>query len=151
MDGEADQRPRTLSDKLNHLFNTVHPPHRGPYSNDEVAAAICEKGGPSISGTYIWYLRKGERDNPTKKHLEALASFFGVPPAYFFDKDGAKAVDDQLALLAAIRAAGAEKVALRAVGLSPKNLKALAKMIGNVRRLEGLPPSSPYEKQGEKQ
>jgi transcriptional regulator with XRE-family HTH domain len=146
MDGDTDERPRSLAEKLNHLFNTVHPPHRGPYTNDEVASFICEQGGPSISGTYLWYLRKGERDNPTKKHLEALASFFEVPPSYFFDEEDARAIDDQLALLSALRNARVQKVALRAAGLSPESLKALAKMIGQARKLEGLPPFSPHEK-----
>jgi transcriptional regulator with XRE-family HTH domain len=149
MDGGAHEQPRTLSEKLNHLFNTFHPPHRGPYTNDEVAAAICEGDGPTISGAYLWYLRRGERDNPTKKHLEVLASFFGVSPSYFFDEEEARKIDEELELLAALRDAGVKKVALRAAGLSPKNLKTLAKMIGNVRKMEGLPSVSPYEKRGD--
>ena len=29
----------------------------------------------------------GQRDNPTIKHLIAIARFFGVPPTYFFPDD----------------------------------------------------------------
>src|SRR2546423_11599508 len=93
----------TLAEKLEHLFAAVHPAGRGPYSNDEVAAAIQEQGGPTISGTYIWLLRKGQRDNPTKKHLEALAGFFGVPVSYFFDDEITSQLAAQLNLLAALR------------------------------------------------
>ena len=129
----------TLADKLNHLFETVHPAGRGPYGNEEVAAAIRDQGGPTISATYIWLLRKGRRDNPTLKHVEALAAFFGVPPAYFFDDDTTAKVDAELGLLTAMKDAGVQKVALRVAGLSPRSLDSITEMIERVRELEGLP------------
>jgi transcriptional regulator with XRE-family HTH domain len=126
----------TLAEKLNHLFATVHPAGRGPYSNEEVAAAVQERGGPSISGTYIWLLRKGQRDNPTKKHLEALANFFGVPPAYFFDDEVAAQLAPQLNLLVALRDAVVRDIALRVAELSPDSVDAIRGMIEQVRQLE---------------
>lgn len=135
---DQESQPRTFAEKLNHLFATVYPASRGPYSNEEAAAAIREQGGPSISGTYIWLLRKGQRANPTLKHLEALASLFGVPPAYFFDDDEAARVDAQLELLAAMRDLGVRSVALRMAGLSPKSLSSIAEVVERVRELEGL-------------
>jgi transcriptional regulator with XRE-family HTH domain len=78
--------PSTLAEKIDHLFTVVHPA-QGEYTHEQVATAIEEAGGPTISATYLWQLRKGLRDNPTKRHLEALSSFFGVPPSYFFDED----------------------------------------------------------------
>jgi len=127
-----------LADKLNHLFATVHPADRGPYSNEEVAVAIRGRG-PTISGTYIWLLRKGERDNPTLKHLEALAAFFGVPAAYFFDDAAAARIDAELDLLATMRDLGVQRVAMRMAGLSPRSLDSIAEVIERVRELEGLP------------
>ncbi|GGM72879.1 XRE family transcriptional regulator [Longimycelium tulufanense] len=136
----ASERPLwTLADKLNHLFETVHPAGRGPYSNEEVAAGIRDSGGATISATYIWLLRKGQRDNPTMRHLEALAAFFGVPPAYFFDDETAEDVRAELELLHALRDTGVQKVALRAAGLSPRSLDSIVEMIKRVRELEGLP------------
>lgn len=126
----------TLAEKLNHLFAAVHPAGQSPYSNEEVAAAIQDRGGPSISGTYIWLLRKGQRDNPTKKHLEALAEFFGVPPAYFFDDDTAAQLRAELDLLAALRDASVREIALRVAELSPDSLDAIRGMIDQVRQLE---------------
>lgn len=142
---QPDVPPTKLAEKLNHLFKTVHPASAGPYSNEEVAAAIRDRGGPTISATYIWLLRKGQRDNPTLKHLEALASFFGVPPAYFFDDDTTTAVNAELELLTAMKDLGVQRVALRVAGLSPKSLDSIVEMIGRVRELEGLPehPSEP--------
>lgn len=61
-------------------------------------------------------LRKGQRDNPTKKHLELLASFFGVSPAYFFDEAAAERIEQQLDLLAAFRDGEILRLAARAAG-----------------------------------
>jgi len=131
-------RALTLAEKLNHLFETIHPPGRPEFSSEDVAEGIRARGGPTISATYIWQLRKGLRDNPTKKHLEALADFFGVTPAYFFDEEAAERIEAELKLLAALRDAPVRHVALRASGLSPQSLKAIAEMIDRVRELEGL-------------
>ncbi|MFH9939148.1 XRE family transcriptional regulator [Streptomyces murinus] len=135
---------RSLAAKLNHLFETVVPVGRGPYGTEEVARAISS-GSVSISGSYIWLLRKGQRDNPTLKHVEALARFFGVPPAYFFDDRTTQAVDKELELMVALRTAGVQHVALRAAGLSPKSLRSIKEIIEHARELEGLPRTADPE------
>ena len=130
----------TLAQKLDRLFATVHPPGRGPYSNAEVAGALQrDEGGPTVSATYLWQLRKGLRDNPTKAHLEALARFFGVNPGYFFDDTSADDVDAQLAILAAVRDSGVRAIALRSAGLSATSLAAIRSMNESARQLERLP------------
>ncbi len=135
-------RTRTMAEKIDRLFRTVHPRDRGEYSFEEVAAAIRGRGGPTVSATYLWQLRKGLRDNPTKKHLEALADFFGVSPAYFFDDEAAARIDAELGLLAALRDASVRQIALRAFGLSPQSLNTIADMVERVRELEGLPDTA---------
>lgn len=130
---------RTLANKLDHLFRTIHPADRGEFSFEEVAEAIRARGGPTISATYLWQLRRGLRDNPTKKHLEALAGFFGVSPAYFFDEAAAERIEEELGMLAALRDASVRQMALRATGLSLESLGAITEMIERVRELEGLP------------
>jgi transcriptional regulator with XRE-family HTH domain len=132
----------TLAEKLDRLFGTVHPPGRSEYSYEEVAAAIRDRG-VMISHTYIWQLRKGTRDNPTKRHLEALAEFFGVNAAYFLDDDAARRIDEQLELLAALRDSAVRTMALRAAGLSGPSLEAIHGMIEHARRIEGLPDDPP--------
>ena len=135
----AGERPvRSLADKLDTLFRTVHPAGRGEYSNKEVADAIAAEGGPTISVTYLWQLRNGKRDNPTMHHLEAVAKFFGVPPSYFFDDEAAARLDEQLGVLTALRDASVRDIALRTFGLSPAGVEAVTAMIEQVRRLEGL-------------
>ena len=126
----------TLADKIDRLFNVVRRPDREPYSNEEVAKACREATGESFSTTYLWQLRTGRRDNPTKRHLEALAQFFGVPPAYFFDDEQSRKIAEELALLGALRDAGVRDLALRAVTLSADGLDTISDMIDAIARRE---------------
>jgi transcriptional regulator with XRE-family HTH domain len=132
-----------FAQRLDHLFRTVHPKDRGPYTPAEAAEAINEAAGDRVvSGTYLWLLRTGQRDNPTMKHLIAIARFFAVPPTYFFPDDSL----DENAVPAELTAAlGDEKVremALQAAGLSDRSLKAITDMINSARSVEGLPASA---------
>ena len=137
----APDEPSSLARKLNRLFQTVHPPGRGEYSPEEVARAISEAGEGSISPAYIYLLRKGQRDNPTKRHLELLADFFGVSPTYFFDDQAAARIEQELDLLAAFRDGDIRRLAARASGLSPKSLGGILRMIDAAREIEGLTDS----------
>ena len=89
-------------------------------------------------------LRTGRRDNPTKRHLEALAQFFQVPVAYFFDDDQGAAITRELELLGVLRDAGVRSVALRALTLSPNeasilnNLALAHTMLGEADKAEPL-------------
>jgi transcriptional regulator with XRE-family HTH domain len=123
---------------LNHLFETVHPPHRGPYSNQEVARLLKERGGETISHVYLWKLRKGTQNNPTRRQLETIAGFFGVPVAYFFDDDVATRINAELETVRQLRDHGVQRVAARAAGLSPQSLSEVLAAIEQVRRREGL-------------
>jgi len=127
----------TLAEKINHLFATVLRPDGKRYSNDDVAGTVTADG-TQISNQYLSYLRRGERDNPTKKHLEALARFFSVSPAYFFDDVKSKAIAEELQLLRALADSGVKRVATRLGGLSPDSLRNIASIIEHVREIEGL-------------
>ncbi|WP_158849078.1 XRE family transcriptional regulator [Saccharothrix deserti] len=138
-DRDKPQR-HTLAEKLEYLFHTIREPGRREHSNEEVAAAITRDQGVTISASYIWYLRTGQRDNPTLKHLTALATFFGVPAAYFLDDQVREEVEAEIALVTALKDTGVRDVAMRASGLSGKSLDTIAEVINRVRELEGLPP-----------
>ncbi|WP_457029011.1 XRE family transcriptional regulator [Kitasatospora sp. P5_F3] len=126
----------TLADRIDRLFEVVRGPDREPYRNEEVARACREATGETFSATYLWQLRTGRRDNPTKRHLEALAQFFQVPPAYFFDDEQSARIAEELQLLGALRDAGVRDVALRAVSLSPEGLGTISDMIEIIARRE---------------
>src|SRR5690348_17042679 len=112
----------SLAAKLDRLFRSFRRPQGGEYSYEVVARALRTRGGPTISATYLWQLRTGRRDNPTKAHLEAIADYFGVSAAYFFDDAAAERVEAQLQLLTAMRDARVSDIALRSFGLSPETL-----------------------------
>lgn len=118
----------TFAEKLDYLFTTVHPRGRRPYSLEEASAAMAEQGH-ELSPGYLWTLRRGKRDNPTLKTIEALAQFFGVPAAYFLDDELAARVDNQLELLAKMRDVGAQNLDLRSGELGPEAREALANMV----------------------
>ncbi|HEY0699635.1 MAG TPA: helix-turn-helix domain-containing protein [Micromonospora sp.] len=141
VDGTVDGES-SFADRLNLLFDSVRPAgRRTPYSNKEVATAIRDAGG-AISDVYIWQLRTGRRKNPTKDHIEALATFFGVSPAYFFDDESARHTMADLRTLDALRRLRVEHVSLRTVlqnkGLSPASQQVIQQLVDRCLELEGL-------------
>lgn len=135
---------RTLAEKLNHLFATVHPPGRGEFKLEEVVEAINQRGDAKLTASYLSQMRHGQRDNPSKNVLEALAWFFGVSPAYFFNDEIAGKIEAELELVAAMRRASVQQIALRAADLSEESLRNLAVLIDHWRELErsATPPGS---------
>ncbi|MEV7559278.1 helix-turn-helix domain-containing protein [Streptomyces sp. NPDC048331] len=132
-----------FADKLNRLFETVRPDPAHEYSNEQVASAI-RGTGVSISQSYIWQLRKSRKSNPTLRHLQALAAFFGVPTAYFVDDAATARIEAQLAALAAEQArlheasqgSDVKLMAMRAGQLSHKHRKQVMDLLDVVYRLE---------------
>ncbi|MCF4139002.1 XRE family transcriptional regulator [Streptomyces sp. Tue 6430] len=145
MSDEAEQKAqepagRDLAAKLEHLLRVTAPAGQKPPSNEEVATAInIAAGEKTISATYVWQLRTGRKTNPTMRHLEALAQYCGVSAAYFLsdDEESAK-IDEQLALLDALKQSDARNIALRSTGLSESSRQAVSNMIDQLRKLEGL-------------
>jgi transcriptional regulator with XRE-family HTH domain len=134
--------PRTLAEKVDHLFRHVHPRGRKPFTHPEVAA---ETG---LSTGLLSALRSGKNTNPTKDTIEKLASFFGVPVAYFFDDHVGEQIAAQIGLVAVLRDAGIAQAATRMVGLSQGSIEAVATMTEQLRRLEGLGPADREAAQG---
>jgi transcriptional regulator with XRE-family HTH domain len=131
---------RTLAEKLDRLFRTVRSRGASEYTYREVAEGIRAQGGPKkMSATYLWLLRTGVRDNPSRKHLEAIAVFFGVPVSCLFDEAVTAQIDAELQLVRALRDAPVRHIAVRAADLSSQGLSAIADMVEHVRRIEGIP------------
>lgn len=128
----------TLADKIDLLFRTVRKPDGSEYSYEAIARELRSDTGPTISAAYLWQLRKGNRDNPTKAHLEALAAFFGVPASYFFDDEDSSAIAQQLELLARMSDLKIQQLAFRSAELSPQAQEAILAAIEEARRREGL-------------
>ncbi len=134
--------PRTFADKINHLFDVVRKPDGTTYSNEEVAAQMATGAGEKkVSRNYIWMLRTGERDNPTKKHLEALATFFSVKPAYFFDEEISAAIFAELSMLKLLKESRVGRLAMRLDGLDERSIETVTHVIESLRVADGLPPN----------
>ena len=129
----------SLAEKLDALFRA-----RGDASLEDVAREIRRAGGPTISASYLWLLRTGRKTNPTKRHLEALAAYFGVPPAHFFDAALTDAVAGDAEGQAALRVPEARALAVRAAGLSARSRRALVELADALAEAEGArPPPAP--------
>jgi transcriptional regulator with XRE-family HTH domain len=145
MAGEAAQgagrpAPKTLADKVSWLIGQAHPADRGPLSNADVCRLILKVTGEEVSVTTIWKLRNGQQTNPQLRVIQALATTFGVEPAFFFedyDEDKLGLLQDQVELLALVRDAGITSAELRAIlGMDATGRKTLASLIGRATRAE---------------
>lgn len=132
----------SFADRLNKLFDTVHPPGRKPHSNAEVAEALAS-AGHRISKPYISQLRSGHRTNPSNETVAALARFFKVKPDYFFDPMYEARVDRDLEVLAQLQGYGLRRLSARAFDLSEDSQNLLAAMAERLRTSEGLPAVPP--------
>ncbi|WP_116198527.1 helix-turn-helix domain-containing protein [Amycolatopsis circi] len=135
----GDVRP-TLASRLDDLFRTVRPQGRH-WTNAEVAAEL-KRASPELKAgaVYLSQLRTGKRTNPSQELLAALAKFFGVSVAYFFDDEVAGSVLSELAAVEAMRQAGVRAVAMRAAGMREENLQAITTIMDQYRKMQGLPP-----------
>ena len=127
----------SLAEKLDVLFRA-----RGDASLEDVARAVRQTGGPPVSASSLWLLRTGKKDNPTLRHVAALARYFGVAPGYFFEDGLTEAVTGDAEGLAALRSPGVRRLAVRAAGLSARSRQALgdlADALGAVEAVTGRP------------
>lgn len=138
-------QPKPLHERLAYLFETViNPATKKPYTLREVSARLKELG-VGATGSYLQYLRDGQRDNPSVELIKGLAQVFGVPIAYFLDEEQADRIERQLAQLGAAvalqEALDDPKIpilAIRARGLSAESLDQLLGIVNRLRELEGL-------------
>jgi len=133
---------RTLADKVNWLIEQAHPAGRGPLSNAEVCFQIHKVTGEQIATTTIWKLRNGQQKNPQLRVIQALATTFGVEPAFFFDdydEEKLGLLQDQVELLALVRDAGITSAEFRALlGMDSEARKTVAGLIQRATRTEAL-------------
>jgi transcriptional regulator with XRE-family HTH domain len=115
----------------------MHGPDQPEPTYQEVADAIAAAGGPAVGGAYLYMLRTGRRTSPRIELLTGLAKYFGVPVNFLLG-DGGEEVADELRLLVALRDNDVRQLALRSRGLSRESRKAIAALIEQLRRAEGL-------------
>lgn len=138
---KTEKKVTFLTQRIDHLFETVHPKGRKPYSHQEVADGILEAVGPDPDGTapispsYIWQLRTGVKENPTRRHIALLAAFFGVSPLYFFEGEHDLGVD-AIELDRILKDPKVHALVRAAVGLSDTSLDAVQSLVQSLRAIE---------------
>lgn len=131
-----------LAERIDCLFRTHLSPRGREYTYREAASAMSAHDGTTFSSAYLWQLRTGAKDNPTIRHIEALARLFDVSPSYFFDDELTDLPEAELRLLAATKHGLPRATAASLVGLSDDSLDAVLQLTGRLRELEGLPCAS---------
>jgi len=127
----------SVAEKINALIDERWRHLPKPPGNAAIAREIRRDTGLSISTGYLWMLRTGQRGNPTGDRLQALAKFFGRPPAYFFDHE---VTSEDMELAACLRQHGVRMIALRAEGLSEQSQRAILELVERARQIEKLDP-----------
>ncbi|OLM28674.1 ESX-1 secreted protein regulator EspR [Pseudonocardia sp. Ae717_Ps2] len=134
-DERSSGAARTLGDRLNRLVATVHPPERGPYTDEEVVDGIRSVGGPSLSAQYFNHLRHGRRDNPTKAAVEGIARFFRVPVGYLFADEFSETDDADRHILTVVRRANLEDL-VELLGELPRETKdSVVRIVEDLHRM----------------
>ncbi|WCT05828.1 helix-turn-helix domain-containing protein [Rhodococcus qingshengii] len=96
--------------------------------------------GCLISAAYLSQLRTGMRGSPSREVVAALATYFGVPPEYFFtipwdgDRDTARGEDEKI--VAELADSDLRHLLSAANGLSSKSLDLLADVATKLRVAE---------------
>ena len=135
---EDEGGDKLLARRLQHLYDTVHPAGRKPYSDREVAEAVNAAAREKVTGrTYLYQLRTGRSGNPTYKLLIGLARFFGVSPTYFFSEEETARGELPPEAVAVLRDDDVRDMALKAAGLSEQSRQAIRQMIDSARAMEG--------------
>src|SRR4029450_2884743 len=92
---EATDQHLSLSDRANHLFESISDERTGePYTNAQIARmSLGDIAEGEVEG-----IRDGSIPNPPLNKVVALASVFGVHPAYFLERDKKPPIIDREAL-----------------------------------------------------
>jgi transcriptional regulator with XRE-family HTH domain len=130
---EKPAAPMTLTEKIKLLFATVKDPDtKAEYSSVFVEARLKELGY-KVSDSLLNNLRNGQQVNPTHNTLEALAKFFKVNPAYFFDdNDEGDKIRRQMLDLNQMERLGVKNISMRLLSLDPNRQTAVVALISQM-------------------
>ena len=135
----AASRGRSFAEKFQRLARARRAAGLGPAGVKAMSRILRERFGIRISERVLYALYTGAATNPRLRQIEAVATFFGVPPSYFLDDAVTARLEPDLHLLPLL---GDERLRLLvrlAAGLSADSLDPLLASLARLRHLEGLP------------
>ncbi|WP_460399138.1 helix-turn-helix domain-containing protein [Actinophytocola sediminis] len=148
--GHPPDQPRTLAEKLNYLLDRIRRDDGRRFTHAQVADAVARSTGRPCDRGYISQLCSGTRDNPTMIVLEALADFFDVSPAFFFDDARSRHIAEQIELAIALQDPDTRALALEMLArLEPDDVDAAATVIRAIAKrrtseADNKAPRDPY-------
>ncbi|MBE1580538.1 hypothetical protein ACFORH_39170 [Amycolatopsis roodepoortensis] len=107
----------------------MRPKHKKRFSDADVAKWVSENTDVTMDRGYVFALRTGAKFNPTQDRIQALADFFGVPPAYFFDGDRSTRIVKQVELAAALRNPRTRNLTLELLNSSTADVELIAEAV----------------------
>lgn len=102
----------SFANRLRHLFDTVHPSNRGPYTQTEVVDMLRFSGSKMTTG-YMSQLLSGKRTSPGLDIVRDICRVFCVPMDYFSDDEIYEQVNKDIAWLQSVRDSKDQRVAAR--------------------------------------
>lgn len=141
MDSTENESRGVIAERLDHLFATVRPGTR-PYTLKEVADGINARLGERLlTVQYLSQLRRGDRDQPSLRVLQAIADWFGIHYSYFTAEDVTRPSADELRVRKLMQDTDLRTIMFRSDGISPPKRKMILDMLETIREAEGLPPA----------
>jgi transcriptional regulator with XRE-family HTH domain len=110
--------------RLRQLFRTVRDKQGKEYSPADVQAGTQN----ALTTSYIWRLLSGSATNPSYNVIKALADFFQVEPAYFFQDEAATMADSRKQHLL-------DEVAMRASHLDEDGIQRVVDILEHIDAL----------------
>jgi transcriptional regulator with XRE-family HTH domain len=126
-DGSSTGLP-PLAHRLETIISVYYRNKKRP-GYKEIAKEIEQSTGRSFSGTYLWELATGRKQNVTADHLHMLAEFFGVTRDYFTDPEVSERVRRQMEFAVAFGNRKVRTLAARADALSDTHLNAILAVV----------------------
>ncbi len=102
----------SFAERLRHLFDTVHPADRGPYTQTEVVDMLRFSGSKMTTG-YMSQLLSGKRTSPGVDVVRDICRVFCVPMDYFSDEETYEEVKASIAWIQNMRDSKNRQVAAR--------------------------------------
>ncbi|MFF3664902.1 helix-turn-helix domain-containing protein [Microtetraspora malaysiensis] len=95
----------TYGQKLVRLRETKLKEGGRPYSLQEISAGIraASRGKVTLSAASLSKIERDVTEEPSLRHLTAIAKFFGVPVTYFVDDVAGEQMYESMAALIAFR------------------------------------------------
>ncbi|WP_067128742.1 helix-turn-helix domain-containing protein [Microtetraspora malaysiensis] len=139
----------TYGQKLVRLRETKLKEGGRPYSLQEISAGIraASRGEVTLSAASLSKIERDVTEEPSLRHLTAIAKFFGVPVTYFVDDVAGEQMYESMAALIAFRNSKVRDIAAHMATLPEESLDGFLTLVRAARQALGV--ASPPDQDGQ--